>query len=77
MEIDIEERQCKLKQIQRQKDVLNKRRFNHANLRKKDTAAAFYSGFPKWETFTAVYKYLVRGERGENISYWRSSNADT
>ena len=31
-------------------------------------------GFPNWETFTAVYKYLDPGEKGENISYWRSTN---
>ncbi|CAH3158339.1 unnamed protein product, partial [Porites evermanni] len=41
-----------------------------------ETAAALYSGFSNWDTFMAVYKYLDPGDREQNISYWRSLDAD-
>ena len=63
-----------LQDMQRQNDDLNKSLFTLENLKSKDSSAAFYSGFPNWETFMAVYTYLDPGERGENISYWRSTN---
>ena len=74
MEQEIKELKRQLQDMQRQNDDLNKRLFTLENLKSKGSSAAFYSGFPNWETFMAVYTYLDPGERGENISYWRSTN---
>ena len=60
--------------MQRQNDDLNDRLFTLENLKTKDSSATFYSGFPNWETFMVVYTYLDPGEKGENISYRRSTN---
>ena len=30
----------------------------------------FYTGFPNWSTFLAVFNYLNPGDEGENIVYW-------
>ena len=76
MKQEINKLNRQLQDMQRQNDDLNKRLFMFENLKTKDSSAAFYSGFPNWDTFMAVYTYLDPGERGENISYWRSSNAD-
>ena len=73
---EINKLNCQLQDMQRQNEDLNKRLFMIENLKTKDSSAAFNSGFPNWDTFMAVYTYLDPGERGENISYWRSSNAD-
>ena len=32
----------------------------------------FYSGFPNWDTFNAVFEYLNPGNEGQNILYWVS-----
>ena len=74
MEQEIMELKRQLKYMQRQNDDLNDRLFTLENLKSKDSSATFYSGFPNWETFMVVYTYLDPGEKGENISYWRSTN---
>ena len=70
---EIEELKRQLQDTQRQNDVLNKRLFNFKNHKSKDSNAAFYTGFQSWDTLMAVFEYLDPGERGENISYWRST----
>ncbi|XP_078377811.1 uncharacterized protein LOC144660965 [Oculina patagonica] len=77
LEQEIEELERRLQDTQRQNDTLNKRLFNFENCRSKDSNAAFYSGFQSWDTFMAVFEYLDPGERGENISYWRSTTGNT
>ena len=37
-----------------------------------DSSIKFYTGFPNWDTFDAVFKYLNPGNEGQNISYWVS-----
>ena len=74
MEQEIKELKRQLQYMQRQNDDLNDRLFTLENLKSKDSSATFYSGFPNWETFMVVYTYLDPGEKGENISYWRSTN---
>ena len=73
LEQEIQELKCQLQDAQCQNDVLNKRLFNFENCKSKDSNAAFYTGFQSWDTFMAVFEYLDPGERGENISYWRST----
>ena len=76
MEQEIKELKCKWEEIQRENDALINRLFTLENLKSKETATALYSGFSNWHTFMAVYKYLDPGDRGQNISYWRSLDAD-
>ena len=73
LEQELQELKRQLQDAQRQNDVLNKRLFNFENCKSKDSNAAFYTGFQSWDTFMAVFEYLDPGERGENISYWRST----
>ena len=73
LEQETDELKRRLQDTQRQNDALNKRLFTFENLESKDSNAAFYSGFQTWDAFMAVFKYLDPGERGENISFWRSS----
>ena len=56
-----------LQDMQRQNDDLSKILFTLENLKSMYSSAAFYSGFPKWETFMAVYTYLDPGERREYL----------
>ena len=74
LEQEIQELKRQLQDTQRQNDVLSKRLFNFENCKSKDSNAAFYTGFQSWDTLMAVFQYLDPGERGENISYWRSTN---
>ena len=53
-----------------------KRQFTLENLKSKNNTAPFYTGFNNWDAFEAVYNYLEPGERGENIVYGRSVNAE-
>ena len=34
----------------------------------------FYTGFPNWSTFLALFDYLNPGDEGENIAYWLSQS---
>jgi len=74
MEQEIKELKHQLQYMRWQNDDLNDRLFTFENLKSKDSSATFYSGFPNWETFMVVYTYLDPGEKGENISYWLSTN---
>ena len=73
LEQEIQELKRQLQDAQRQNDVLNKRLFNFENCKSKDSNAALYTCFQSWDTLMAVFEYLDPGERGENISYWRST----
>ena len=69
MEQEIKEVKLKLEDMQQKNDALNKRLFMLENLKSKDTAAAFYSGFPNWDTFRAIYKInILIPEIGDRIS---------
>ncbi|CAH3142573.1 unnamed protein product [Porites lobata] len=73
LEQEIDELKRQLQDTQWRNNALNKRLFSFENLKSKDSNAAFYSGFQTWDAFMAVFEYLDPGERGENISFWRSS----
>ena len=34
----------------------------------------FYTSFPNWSTFLAVFNYLNPGDEGENVAYWLSQS---
>ena len=46
--------------------------FTVDRFRGDDSSIKFYTGFPNWDTFNAVFKYLNPGNEGQNISYWVS-----
>lgn len=62
---------------QQKNKTLKARCFTIESFKSKDSAAAFYTGFPNWDTFMALFRYLDPGEKGENIKYWLSSNTSS
>ena len=69
LEQEIAELKSKLQNARRQITNLE-------NVKSKNNTAPFYARFNSWDVFEAVYNYLNPGERGENIVYWRSVNAE-
>ena len=53
-------------------EFLQKQMFTVDRFRGDDFSIKFYTGFPNWDTFNAVFKYLNPGNEGQNISYWVS-----
>ena len=53
-------------------ESLLKQLFTVDRFRGDDSSIKFYTGFPNWDTFDAVFKYLNPGNEGQNISYWVS-----
>ena len=53
-------------------ESLQKQMFTVDKFRGDDSSIKFYTGFPNWDTFDAVFKYLNPGNEGQNISYWVS-----
>ena len=43
--------------------------------KENDSALNFHSGFPNWNAFMAVFRYLNPGPSGENIKYWLSKQS--
>ena len=76
LEQEINDIKLQLENAQRQITNLIKRQFILENLKAMKNTAAFYTGFNNWDAFEAVFNYLSPGERGENIAYWRSGNAE-
>ena len=67
--IDLE---TKLERANRHIESLQQQMFTVDRLRGDDPSIRFYTGFPNWDTFNAVFKYLNPGNKGQNISYWVS-----
>ena len=63
-----------LENVKRQNELLHSQLFNSKRFRNNDSAINFYTGFPNWITFMAVFKFLDPGDSGENMRYWLSSN---
>ena len=76
LEQEIAELKSKLQNVRRQITNLVEKQFKLENVKSKNNTVPFYAGFNTWDVFEAVYNYLNPGERGENIVYWRSVNAE-
>ena len=63
-----------LENMKRQNELLQSQLFNIERFRNNDSAINFYTGFPNWNTFMAVIKFMDPGDSGENIRYWLSLN---
>ena len=53
-------------------ESLQQQMFTVDRFRGDDSSIKYYTGFPNWDTFSAVFKYLNPGNEGQNISYWVS-----
>ena len=62
----------KLEKANQHIQSLQKQMFTVDRFRGDDSSIKFYTGFPNWDTFDAVFKYLNPGNEGQNISYWVS-----
>ena len=62
----------KLEKANQHIQSLQKQMFTVDRFRGDDSSIKFYTGFPNWDTFDAVFKYLNPGNEGKNISYWVS-----
>ena len=62
----------KLEKANQHIESLQKQMFTVDRFRGDDSSIKFYTGFPNWDTFDAVFKYLHPGNEGQNISYWVS-----
>ena len=62
----------KLEKANQHIESLQKQMFTVDRFRGDDSSIKFYTGFPNWDTFDAVFKYLNPGNEGQNISYWVS-----
>ena len=62
----------KLERANRHIESLQQQMFTVDRFRGDDSSITFYTGFPNWDTFNAVLKYLNPGNKGQNISYWVS-----
>ena len=54
--------------------ALQKQLFSVDRFKEDDSSMRFYTGFPNWSTFLAVFNYLNPGDEGENIAYWLSQS---
>ena len=59
----------KVADVQQINESLKARSFAFETLKLNNEAAAFYTGFPNWDVFSAAFEYLDPGENGENIQY--------
>ena len=62
----------KLEKANQHIESLEKQMFTIDRFRGDDSSIKCYTGFPNWDTFDAVFKYLNPGNEGQNISYWVS-----
>ncbi|XP_068724860.1 uncharacterized protein [Montipora capricornis] len=68
------EQKSQLEIATRRIEALQKQLFLVDRFKDADSSMRFYTGFPKWSTFLAVFNYLNPGDEGENIAYWLSQS---
>ena len=64
------EQKSQLKIAFRRIEALQKQLFSVDRFKEDDSSMRFYTGFPNWSSFLAVFNYLNPGDEGENIAYW-------
>ena len=65
---------AKLENAYRRIEALQKQLFTVDRFKDDDSSVRFYTGFPNWDTMSAVYNFLNPGVEGENITYWLSQS---
>lgn len=65
--------QAQVEDLQRRNEQLQSKLFSVDLFKENNSAINFYTGFPNWDTFMVVFRYLNPGSSGENITYWLSS----
>lgn len=66
---------AEVKRLEGQKKSSESRVFTVEHFKSKEDIC-YYTGFPSYETFLAVYSFLDPGENGENIRYCTASTRD-
>ena len=64
---------CELEKANRRIEALQEQLFNIDRFQNNDSTINFYTGFPNWDVYMAVFNYLNPGDKGENITYWLST----
>ena len=62
-----------LEDRRRRNEQLLSQLFTVERFKENDLALNFYTSFPNWDTFMAVFRYLNPGPMGKNITYLLSS----
>ena len=70
---EIVELKSNLERANRRIESLQNQVFTIDRFQSNDASIHFYTGFPNWDVFMAVFRYLNPGDMGENITYWLSS----
>ena len=73
LEQQITELQAQVEDLRRRNEQLLSQLFTVERFKENNSALNFYTGFPNWDTFMAVFRYLNPGPVGKNITYWLSS----
>ena len=75
LEQQINELKSQIEDLRRRNEQLQSQLFTIDRFKENDSALNFYTGFPNWNAFMAVFRYLNPGPSGENIKYWLSQQA--
>lgn len=62
-----------LERAKRRIECLQNQVFTVERFQSRDASIHFYTGFPNWNVFMSVFRYLNPGDMGENITYWLCS----
>lgn len=73
LEQQITELQARLEDLRQRNEQLLSQLITVECCKENDSALNFYTGFPNWDTFMAVFRYLNPGPMGKNIMCWLSS----
>lgn len=71
------EQKSQLEIATRRVEALQKQLFSVDRFKHDDSSMRFYTGFPNWSTFLAVFNYLNPGDEGENVAYWLSQSQNS
>lgn len=71
------EQKSQLEIATRRVETLQKQLFSVDRFKHDDSSMRFYTGFPNWSTFLAVFNYLNPGDEGENVAYWLSQSQNS
>ena len=63
------DQKSELEKANRHIDSLQRQLFTPERFKEDDAAIRFYTGFPNWSTFMAIFNYLDPGIEGQNIRY--------
>ena len=66
-----------LEDLRQRNEQLQNQLITVERFKKNNSAVNFYTSFPNWDAFLALFRYLNPGPLAENITYWLSSRQTT